>query len=189
MENDDKLIEKYINGDIEAFEKLYLKYKLILFNFILSLTHDRELSEDIFQETFIKIIDNITSYKPSNFKAYLFTIARNLVIDHMRKKSSTTEKNISSLIEKDDENDNFKLMLEKDSEDNAIKNIESKDIQSAIEELSEEYREIIYLKHFAGLRFKEISQITSTPVGTLLSRFKRALEKLRIILNRKKISY
>ncbi len=189
MESDDKLIERYIKGDIEAFEKLYSKYKLILFNFILSLTHDRELSEDIFQETFIRIIDNITSYKPSNFKAYLFTIARNLVIDHRRKKTSTVEKNISSLIEKDEESYNLELSLDIDSEDKAIKNIESKDIQNAIEELSEEYREIIYLKHFAGLTFKEISQITSTPVGTLLSRFKRALEKLRIILNNKKISY
>ncbi|MGC9070187.1 MAG: RNA polymerase sigma factor [Elusimicrobiales bacterium] len=180
MEGDEKLIERYREGDIEAFEKLYLRYRSLLFNFIQSLTHNRDLTEDIFQQTFIRVIDNINSYTPSNFKAYLFTIARNLVIDHTRKKHLMIDKNIEDL--------NFELKSEQDTENNAIKNIESETIRLAIEELSEEYKEIIYLKHFAGLRFEEISKITNTSLGTLLSRFKRALEKLKTILTNKKLS-
>lgn len=177
---DEKLIKKYLDGDSSAFKELYVKYRIVLFNFIYSFIKDPNEAEDIFQETFIKVIDNIHNYKEGNFKAFLFTVARNLVIDNLRKKTKTIEKNISSIeVNEDEKNKNNENLTPVEKTFDIFKKIEIEKLNEAIDKLPSHYKEIIYLKHFANLSFEEISKMTNTPIGTLLSRFKRAIDKLR----------
>lgn len=173
--NDEELIRRYKEGDIDAFKELYERYKIPLFNFILSIVKDIQLSEDIFQETFIKVIEKIYSYQTSNFKAYLYTVARNLAIDYLRKSHYKKEESLTI----SDKKDTYTDINDGNSNTDLLKNIEINKIRKAIDELDDIYREIIYLKHFSKLTFREISQITGQPIGTLLSRFKRGIEKLR----------
>lgn len=181
--SDDELIKKYLDGDETAFIELYTRYKIVLYNFILSLVKDKTISEDIFQETFIRVIDKISKYKPGNFKAFLFTVARNIIIDEIRKKSKNIELTLSST-SADEEYDTLNnISAKEDTQELILKKIESERIYIAIEKLPTQYKEIIYLKHFADLTFDDISKITGTPIGTLLSRFKRAIDKLKILLS------
>lgn len=181
MKSDEELIQSYLNGNIESFKELYLRYRIILFNFIYSLIKDQTDAEDVFQETFIKVIDNIQNYKEGNFKAFLFTIARNISIDNLRKRSKNPEKNLSTLIinENEEEQNTNEYLFAKQDVFDIIKKTEIEELNRAIEKLPIHYKEIIYLKHFANLSFEEVSKITKTPIGTLLSRFKRAIDKLK----------
>ena len=184
--DDNELIERYLSGDEKAFEKLYNRYKASVFSFILSMINDKEKANDIFQEVFITVIDNIKRYQKKNFKAWIFLIARNKVLDYIRSKKNKFETNILSIDkERDDENKYSYLDIIKEDSDpqkELIKKLEKEKLYKAIEKLPPHYKEIIFLKHFSGLKFKEISAILSTPLNTLLSRFTRGIEMLQRIL-------
>jgi RNA polymerase sigma-70 factor (ECF subfamily) len=178
--SDDNLIKEYLEGNSEAFKILFNRYKQHLYNFILSMTGNKELSEDIFQEVFIKIIDNIKRYEYNNFKAYLFTVARNTVLDYIK---SSNYRNNKKLLSVDTESFPAIKDLSYSEEDKIIMNEKTERLYKAIYSLSYEYQEIIFLKHFSGMTFNEISKILKIPTGTLLSRFKRAIDKLNKILS------
>jgi len=184
--DDKSLIEEYLNGNGDAFKELYEKYKLNLFNFIYSMIRDEETANDIFQDVFIKVIDNLRSYKDINFKAWIFKIARNTVLDYL-KSAKTNAKNLYISI---DDDENFRAIenivsSDENPEKIFFSNYQKQELYKAIAMLSDDYREIIYLKHFSDLSFIEISAILNVPIGTLLSRFKRAIDKLSIILEDK----
>ncbi len=180
--DDNKLIKKYLDGDESAFKELYNKYKLSLFSFIYHMVKDKELADDIFQDVFIKVIDNLDSFNGENFKAWLFLIARNTVYDWLK---SNKKKIMDLTLSIDDENINFEDMIKIDEtpEKNFFENYEREILYKAIDMLNENDREIIYLKHFSDLSFNEISIMLKVPIGTLLSRFKRAIEKLAKIIS------
>ena len=116
--DDNELIERYLSGDEKAFEKLYNRYKASVFSFILSMINDKEKANDIFQEVFITVIDNIKRYQKKNFKAWIFLIARNKVLDYIRSKKNKFETNILSIDkERDDENKYSYLDIIKEDSD------------------------------------------------------------------------
>ncbi|HOL62122.1 MAG TPA: sigma-70 family RNA polymerase sigma factor [Elusimicrobiales bacterium] len=180
---DRELIESYLEGDEKAFEKLYEKYRMAVFNFIYSMVRNEEIANDIFQDVFIKVINGLSDYKDGNFKAWIFQISRNAVMDYLK---SAKNKNYALNIPLDEEIDGFSLkdILPSDEtpEKKFISEYESKRLYEALDKLSDDYREIIFLKHFSGLTFQEISDAIKVSIGTLLSRFKRAVEKLAEIL-------
>lgn len=188
--DDNKLIEEYLNGDEKAFEILYERYKRCVFSFIISMVNDFETANDIFQEVFISVLNNLKNYQKGNFKAWIFLIARNKVIDYFKSQKSKFEKEIISLDESIDTKSNLTyndiIKSDFDPEKNLIKQFEQEKIQKALEKLPPQYKEIILLKHFSDLKFLEISEILNTPINTLLSRFKRAIEMLQKIMKNEK---
>jgi len=178
---DDELVSEYLDGDEKAFEELYHRYNIQLFNFILSMVKDNEAANDIFQEVFIKVINKLPSYREGNFKAMIYLIARNSVIDFIKSKKNKNQRNNISIDQNIDEEHTLEDLIAsgENPEKELITIYENKKLYEAISTLSEEYREIILLKHFSGLRFEEISKTLNIPLGTLLSRFKRAMDKLR----------
>jgi len=188
--DDNELIEEYLNGDEKAFEILYERYKSNVFSFIFSMVKNKEIANDIFQEVFVNVINNLKKYQKGNFKAWIFLIARNKVLDYIKSQKNRFEKEIISIDESFDEEDKltYKDIIKSDIDPhkNLIKEMENENLYSAIEKLPPQYREIIFLKHFSGLKFVEISEILNTPINTLLSRFKRAIEMLQKIMKDEK---
>lgn len=181
---DSKLIREYLNGDLSSFEILFSKYKKRLFSFLFALTRDENLASDLFQETFVKVIEKISYFKENtNFPAWLFTVARNIFLDHIKNKKNF----ISIDFKEDDESQSLAETLS--SNDNPeyeyIKKIDIKDLLDSLELISYEEKEIIILKHYSQLSFKEIAEELHIPIGTALARFSRGIKKLRIILSRK----
>lgn len=188
--DDNELIEKYLNGDEKAFKVLYERYKSNVFSFIFSMVKNNEIANDIFQEVFISVINNLKNYQKENFKAWIFLIARNKVLDYIKSQKNRFEKEIISIDESFNEEDKltYKDIIKSDTDPhkNLIKEIENEKLYSAIEKLPPQYREIIFLKLFSDLKFVEISEILNTPINTLLSRFKRAIEMLQKIMKDEK---
>jgi RNA polymerase sigma-70 factor, ECF subfamily len=177
--NEQELLRRIKNGDHEAFSQLLEKYKKPLFSFIFNMTRDESASEDIFQELFLNFYKRIFKYKEKNrFGSWIFTSARNLTLDYLRKRSK--EINRSQYL--DDENDSTGKKIKSDDatpDENALKSEENSKLENAMSKIPEEQREVMVLRINSGLSFKEISKITNSPLGTVLTRMSRGIEKLR----------
>ncbi len=181
---DDELIKDYLSGKTKAFDELFNKYRSKLYPYILSLCLNTDEAEDIFQETFIKMIDKLPSYKPQNkFSAWLFLMARNTFLDSRKNKKEKFYREATSLdAKREGEDETFKeefLASVGDPQSEMIKKEKEELIISAMNELSSQQRDIISLRHFAGLSFKEIAQELGIPIGTALASFSRGLEKIK----------
>lgn len=182
---DNQLIKNYLNGDDESFNMLYEKYKKPLYSYIYKLSYNNaSLSDDIFQQTWIKIIDKLDRYSERDrFIYWAFTISRNLIIDHARK-NKKYEKNIAK-----EALEESGIELVKDNKE-PWKHLNNKDISkavnSAIEKLPENLKEVFILRN-NDISFKEIAQIQNCSINTVLSRMKYALNKLRNELTQWKI--
>lgn len=169
--SDEQLILQAKDNNNFAFKSLFNKYKIQVYNFIFHMINHRETAEDIFQETFIKAFMNIKRFNSGNFKSWLFTIAKNLVIDNHRKTKNIIDE---------------RYVIGEDS--NIIENIPANNdlyedinvnILDAIDSLPKEQQIIFNLKIFGGLKFKEIAKIQNLPLNTVISRMHYALGKLR----------
>ncbi len=174
---DKLLVEKYAAGDNRAFETLLFRCKDKVFGYIHFLTRDQELSNDIFQETFIKAIDFIQQgrYTESgNFVAWLNRIAYNLVIDYFRKESRT---NVFS----GDENDFFSSLnlLENNIEDTLVREQQLLEVVKLIDLLPKNQQDVVRMRIFEGLSFQEISEVTNVSLNTALGRMRYALIGMR----------
>lgn len=179
---------KVIDGNTVAFNALYCRYEKSIFNFILRYTGNRGLAQDLLQEAFTRMWLAAHSFNPDKgaFKTWLFSIALNITRSEMTKKQysfsyiNVTEMNSS---EKD-------LLSGHKDPDREIENRELQtEIQTALSNLQPFFREIILLRHYQQLKFSEISRITNTPVGTLKSRFHRAIQILKKHLNEMDMNY
>jgi len=184
---DQQLIQLYNAGDPFAFEALIYRHKDRIFTSIYLLLKDKYLAEDIFQELFIKIIETFRAgkYKEENkFLQWALRIAHNLCIDHFRKIKS------KPVIKTGDGKDIFDLLNfdEANVEDKLIKLQSSDRVMKLVSLLPEEQREIIILRHFANLRFIEISKILHCSVNTALGRMRYALMNLRKMIEEKQIA-
>lgn len=180
---DEELAEKYLKGDEKAFEELFNRYKNKLYPYLISLCLDKDLAEDLFQETFIKLVEKLPSYKNENkFSSWLFTIARNLFFD---RKKSAKEKFFQAALsifsqKQDEELSPLDLVSEKETPQTLLAaKEETESLIKAMQALTPEQREVISLRQFAGLSFKEIAENLNIPIGTALARFSRGLEKLK----------
>ena len=181
ISSDAILITHYIDGSEHALEILIKRHQLQIFNFINSKINDRDISEDIFQDTFIKVIRTLKngSYnEEGKFLPWVMRIAHNLVIDHFRK-----IKRIPTINSKDDF-DIFQFIS--DSSPNAEKNMVQeqvlKDIQKLIHELPEDQKEVLIMRLYRDMSFKEIAENTNVSINTALGRMRYAIINLRKLI-------
>ncbi len=184
--DDSILVKNYIAGDEKALEVLINRYNQRISSFIYSKVLDRDVAEDIFQDTFIKVIKTLKrgSYsEEGKFLPWVMRIAHNLIIDHFRKNKrmpkfeGSDDFNIFSVI-KDD-----KLNAEK----RIIKEQIDNDLTLLIEELPDDQKEVLVMRIYKDMSFKEISENTGVSINTALGRMRYALINLRKIVDRHNI--
>jgi RNA polymerase sigma factor (sigma-70 family) len=184
--SDRDLIHLFMNGDEAAFECLVNRHKGKIFTTIYMFVKDHDLANDIFQETFIKIIDTIRSGRYNDegkFIHWAVRIAHNLCVDNFRKVkrrptvSSTDEFDIFDVVHIEEEPEEEKM----------IRNQTYEKIRMIVDCLPDEQREVIVLRHYAEMSFKEISEMTNVSINTALGRMRYALINIRKILVEKQI--
>jgi RNA polymerase sigma-70 factor (ECF subfamily) len=183
---DSVLVRDYISGDEKALEILINKHNQRLSSFIYSKVLDRDITEDIFQDTFIKVIKTLKkgSYsEEGKFLPWVMRIAHNLIIDHFRRNKRMPrfecngDFNIFSIIGDD------KLNVEKQ----LIKDQIDSDLTLLIEELPEDQKEVLVMRIYKNMSFKEISENTGVSINTALGRMRYALINLRKIIEKNNI--
>ncbi len=184
--DDSLLIRNYISGDEKSLEILINRHNQRISSFIYSKVNDRSITEDIFQDTFIKVIRTLKkgSYsEEGKFLPWVMRIAHNLIIDHFRKSSrmpmygGADSFNIFSLIGDD------KLNIEKQ----IIKDQIDSDLTLLINELPEDQKEVLTMRMYRDMSFKEISENTGVSINTALGRMRYALINLRKIIEENNI--
>lgn len=183
---DSVLVKQYIGGKEKALETLINRHNQKIISFIYSKVLDRDVAEDIFQDTFIKVIKTLKrgSYsEEGKFLPWVMRIAHNLIIDHFRKNKrmpkfeGSEDFNIFSVI-KDD-----KLNVEKQM----IKDQIDSDLTYLIDELPDDQREVLIMRIYKDMSFKEIAENTDVSINTALGRMRYALINLRKIVERNNI--
>jgi RNA polymerase sigma-70 factor (ECF subfamily) len=175
---DRELIRAFLSGEEKAFETLLVRHKSKIYASIFMFVKDESLANDIFQDTFIKIIDTFRSGKyneEGKFLQWALRIGYNLCVDHFRKR-----KRRSTIAPTDDfDIFNFVISSEDNKEATMIKNQTHKSVRKLVEALPAEQREVIVLRHYAELSFKEISELTNVSINTALGRMRYALINIR----------
>jgi len=184
--SDQELVENYLNGDNASFETLLTRHKSRVFAFIMSKIKNRDLSEDIFQDTFIKVINSLQKGKyneEGKFLPWMMRIAHNLMIDHFRKEAKmrkvrpTAEFDIFDVL--DDGN--------KNQEEVMMQTQVHADLKVLIDQLPKDQKEVLKMRYFEDLSFKQISNLTETSINTALGRMRYALINLRKLAEKKHI--
>lgn len=191
--SDQELIRSYLEGKDLAFEILLSRYKDRIFSYLISLVKNKKIAEDIFQDAFFKIINTLQKGKyneEGKFLPWAMRIAHNLAIDHFRKvkKMPTISQNPSK--NEDDDFDIFSIlnMQEASIEDEIIEEQIHKDVRKVIDYLPAEQKEIIYLRHFKEMSFKDIAEAKDISINTALGRMRYALINLRKIIENNKVN-
>ncbi len=187
---DSKLIANYQNGDEQALATLIERHQRELFSFIFYKVLDEELANDFFQDTFIKIILKLKEGKyaeKDKFILWAKRIASNLIIDYFRVKSKYIK--VSDTSYEDEEFSIFDTIKETDFnvEEQLILNQIHKDLKNIIVFLPENQQEIIKMRFYDELTFKEIAELTNTSINTTLGRMRYALMNIRKIITENKI--
>ena len=186
--SDYELIKRFINGEQSCFEKLIHRHKDKVFAYISLYIRDQSLAEDIFQDTFLKVFQSVKNgkyYDNGKFVSWVMRIAHNLIIDHFRR-----IKQMNTISNDNYESDLFNstIFAEKSIEDDMVNRQIQKDIRKMINLLPDDQREVVILRHYAELSFKEIAEITDVSINTALGRMRYALINMRKIMEEKKIS-
>ena len=186
--NDKELIDRYLNGEISCLESLINRHKNRVFAYILMVVKDRQLADDIFQDTFIKVINTIKAgaYKEEGkFIQWVMRIAHNLIIDFFRKakripvmeNNNIGDFNIFDTISAKDHSVEERIITEQIHDD----------VRLLIEYLPSEQKEVLYLRHYVGMSFKDIADHTDVSINTALGRMRYALINLRKLVKDKNI--
>lgn len=180
--SDNELIEAFQAGNTRAFDTLIDRYQEKIYNAILFMVKDSYLAEDLIQEIFIKIIDNIKQKKyaeEGKFLPWALRISHNYCIDHFRKVKRTPT------IKTSDDQDIFEVIknTEHSADYKLTRSQTHQNIQALVDLLPEEQREIIVLRHYANLSFKEIATMTNCSINTALGRMRYGLINLRKMMN------
>jgi len=186
--NDNELVQQFIDGDQSSLEILINRHKSRIYSYILLIVKNQELAEDIFQETFIKVIRSLKRGKyveNGKFISWVLRIAHNLIIDHFRKeKLQGTVSNDSMEIDIF----NSRKYSEDTIEDHMVNNQILKQVRELIKELPEDQQQVIYMRHYMGLSFKEIADQTGVSINTALGRMRYALINLRKLISKKNLT-
>ncbi len=189
---DDDLIRLYQNGDEEAFCQLLERYKKKVFGYVLNVVRDRVIAEDIFQETFFKVIRTLKRKQYNDegkFIQWVIRISHNLIIDNFRQNGKIST--ISKIVKPDGKVvDVFDVVKveQHSAEDNMIKKQIFQDIRKLVEHLPFEQREVVILRHYYDLSFKEIADMTNVSINTALGRMRYAIINLRRLAEQHKIA-
>lgn len=184
---DNELIQLFKGSDLRALEILIVRHKDKLYNSIFFLVKDKHLAEDISQDVFIKIIDTIRSgrYKEEGkFLPWAMRIAHNLCVDHFRKVKRTPT------IKTSDDRDIFDVLnfTEEGADVKMMKRQSHESVRKMLDLLPEDQREVIILRHYAELSFKEIASLTNCSINTALGRMRYGLINLNKMVRQKSIA-
>ena len=186
MLSDSDLISLYLNGDESALKALILRHEQKIFTYILTSVKNRELAEDLFQDTFIKVINTLRAgvYKDEGkFAQWVMRIANNLKIDYFRKAQRMPA------YESNGEFDIFDTLGVEDLsvEQKMIQEQIYSDIQDLLQYLPEEQREVLEMRIYQDISFKEIAELTNVSINTALGRMRYALINLRKLVAEKNV--
>lgn len=184
---DQQLIHLFMNGDASALENLIVRHKDKIYTSIFLLVKDKYLAEDIFQDVFIRVIDTIRSGRyteEGKFLPWAMRIAHNLCVDHFRKVKRTPA------IKTSDDRDIFEVInFSEDGVDRKMMQSQSHGrVREMLDRLPEDQREVIILRHYAELSFKEIAALTNCSINTALGRMRYGLINLRKMMQEKQIA-
>ena len=185
--SDNELINLFTEGQTDALEALVLRHKEKIYTSILFLVKDKYLAEDIFQDVFIRIIDTMRGGRyteEGKFLPWAMRIAHNLCVDHFRKVKRTPT------IRNSENNDIFEVInFSEESAETKMTRTQSHDrVRYMLDQLPEDQREVIVLRHFADLSFKEIASMTDCSINTALGRMRYGLINLRKMMVQKQIA-
>lgn len=184
--SDEDLMARYKEGDPRAFELLLKRHERPVFRFIFRMVKNRELANDLLQETFLRVVKNAARYsRKAKFTTWLYTIARNQCIDALRKASHRRHPSLDQAYGGDPEG---RTLMEKlpgrggDGFDRTDAHEVRGRIEAALARLSEEQREVFVMREFQRLKFKDIAEVIGVSENTIKSRMRYALENLRLAL-------
>jgi len=184
--SDSALVDQYRNGSEIALEKLVNRHQAQIFNFINSKVQDRDTAEDIFQDTFIKVIKTIKSGKyneEGKFIPWIMRIAHNLVIDFFRKNNRMPK------VRNTEEFDIFQFIPDNspNAEHSMVQDQVVKDLQKLVQELPEDQKEVLIMRLYHDMSFKEIAENTNVSINTALGRMRYAIINLRKLIEQNQI--
>lgn len=184
--NDQQLIHQYLGGDQRAFEELLNRHKQKIYTSIYLFVKDQSLAEDIFQEVFIKIIDTLRKGKYNHegkFSQWAMRISYNLCVDYFRRNKRRPQ------VQPTEEFDIFDVL--KVTEDNAeqriIRSQTHEKVRRLVDMLPPEQREVVILRHYADMSFKEIASLTRVSINTALGRMRYALINIRKMIEEQQV--
>lgn len=179
LHTDDQLVALYVSGQNEAFDVLLERYKDKLYSYIFYIIKNADLADDLFQETFVKAIMTIKQgryIENGKFYPWLTRIAHNLLIDQFRE-----ERNENTISNDEVEGDLFNnCMLADESTESVLVYEQSlKDVKKLMDHLPDNQREVVFMRYYQDLSFKEISDITGVSINTALGRMRYAILNMR----------
>ncbi|HMP92006.1 MAG TPA: sigma-70 family RNA polymerase sigma factor [Phnomibacter sp.] len=185
--SDAQLIDAFREGDMRSLEQLINRHKDRVYTSILFLVKDKYLAEDLFQEVFIKVIDTIRGNRYNDegkFVSWAMRIAHNLCVDHFRRVKRTP-----TILNSEGKDVFAWLNLSEEGADQQMMRSQSHDrVRRMLDLLPEEQREVIVLRHYGNLSFKEIAQLTNCSINTALGRMRYGLINLRKMMLEKQIA-
>ena len=184
---DPAVVELARKGSEAAYRELLTRYERPVFSLIFRMVRDREMAEDLAQETFIKVLNNLDRYSPEfKFSSWLFKIANNLTIDHLRRRRVDTISIEGSPDAVTAESARATSISVVSGNESPLEELESRELGTAIEraigKLRPEYRACIMLRHVEDKSYEEIAEIVKLPLGTVKTYIHRARHELRTAL-------
>lgn len=186
--SDFELVEEFKSGNNEAIEVLIHRHRKRVFGYILLLVKNHSIAEDVFQDTFVKVIKSLQQGKyieNGKFVSWVMRIAHNLIIDHFRReKQLNTFSNDSTTVDIF----NSTRFSEKNVEEHMVHEQILSEVRGLVDSLPEEQKEVVLLRHYSGLSFKEIAEQTNVSINTALGRMRYALINMRKIMIEKNLT-
>ena len=178
--SDKKIIDRVLQGETEVFEVLIKRYQIPIINYVYRMMGDYETAVDLSQEVFLKVYLSLDKYDKSyKFSTWLYKIACNKTIDYLRKRRLSTV-SIDDVPQGEEEGRPFEIPSDNPGPDELFF---SRDLQERIdksmEDLPEDYRQLLILRHVNGLSYNEIAEVTHLPLGTVKNRIFRARQRLK----------
>lgn len=186
--SDNELVDQFISGNQQAMEVLIRRHRRRVFGYILLLIKNHTTAEDVFQDTFVKVINSLKEGKYTDngkFVSWVMRISHNLIIDHFRR-----EKQLNTFSNDDGVVDIFNSprFSDKNVEEHLVYEQILSEVRILVDTLPEEQKEVVLLRHYAGLSFKEIAEQTNVSINTALGRMRYALINMRKIMEQKNLS-
>ena len=186
---DEELAMHYVNGNNRAFDELLFRHQSKLFSYILFVVRDREIADDLFQETFVKVITKLQEgkYSPSGkFSAWMMRIAHNVIMDLYRGLK------VQKIVDTSDDNDLSNIstndFYSMDIESQYVNAQVLKDVKKLMNFLPASQREVVYMRYYQQLSFKEIAEMTNVSINTSLGRMRYAILNLRRMVKENEIT-
>jgi len=185
---DNELVKEFISGNQKAIDVLIRRHHKRVFGYILLLVKNRSVAEDIFQDAFVRVIKSLQEGRYTDngkFVSWVMRISHNLIIDHFRReKQANTISNDSCPMDIF----NSPKFSDRNVEEEIVYDQVISEVKQLIELLPDDQKEVVMLRHYAGLSFKEIAEQTNVSINTALGRMRYALINMRKIIDEKKLS-